>query len=178
MKAVARIVVWLVMLGGGTWGGLVLDSKLFSHLYGNLWMHLVGFFIGIGVLKLVMTVSRNTGRTLARYGREGELPRMETNRLVTEGAYRYMRHPMHLGLLLFPFAFAFLAGSPSFVLIIAPLEAVFMLFMIKWVEEPEAIRKFGDAYLDYQKKTPWFCLKPSCLKVLFDKIEKPAKHPL
>jgi len=151
---------------------LLLDARLFSHLYGNLWVHLVSFLLGLGLLKLVMTISRNTGRTLARYGRVGELPRMETNSLVTEGVYHYMRHPMHLGLLLFPFAFAFLAGSPSFVLIIAPLEAIFILLMIKWVEEPEAIRKFGDAYRIYRKKTPWFCLKPDCLKMLLKKVEK------
>ncbi len=166
------MLVWLVMLVGGVWGGFLLDARLFPHLYGNLWVHLTSFFIGLVLLRLVMAVSRNTGRTLAKYGREGDLPRMETNRLVTEGVYRYMRHPMHLGLLLFPFAFAFLAGSPSFVLMIAPLEVIFMLLMIKWVEEPEAIRKFGDTYLDYMKSTPWFCLKKKCLKMLFQKVEK------
>ena len=172
MKVVARILVWFVMLVGGVWGGYLLDARLFSHLYGNLWVHLVSFIIGLSLLKLVMTISRNTGRTLAKFGREGELPRMETNILVTEGVYHYMRHPMHLGLLLFPFAFAFLAGSPSFVLLIAPVEVIFMILMIKWVEEPEAIRKFGDAYRAYMKKTPWFCLKKDCLKMLLTKVEK------
>ena len=172
MKSVARIIVWLVMLGGGIWGGYVLDSKLFPTLCGNLWIHIIGIVIGFGLLQLVMVVSRNTGRTLSKYGRKGDLPRMETNRLVKEGVYQYMRHPMHLGLLLFPFVFAFLAGSPSFVLIIAPCELLFMLLMIKWVEEPEAVRKFGNAYLEYKKSTPWFCLKKNCLRALFEKVEK------
>jgi protein-S-isoprenylcysteine O-methyltransferase Ste14 len=172
MKSVVRLAVWLVMLGGGIWGGLVLDRRWFPALHHSLWFHLISFIIGFVLLKLVMTVSRNTGRTLAKYGREGSLPRLETNRLVTQGVYGYMRHPMHLGLLFFPFAFAFLAGSLSFILFIAPAELVFMLIMIKRVEEPEALRKFGEAYRDYMRHTPAFCLKKECLKALFQTVSK------
>ncbi len=172
MKTAMRMIVWMVMLAGGIWGGLLLDRQWFPKLYNNLWVHLTGFIIGLILLKMVITISRNTGRTLAKYGREGTLPRMETNRLVTSGIYQHMRHPMHLGLLFFPFAFAFLAGSPSFVLVIAPAEAVFMLLMIKWVEEPEALRKFGEIYRHYMKQTPWFCVKKECLKALFQKVKK------
>ncbi len=172
MKSILRIVVWLLMLPGGVCAGLAFDKILFPAVYTNLWFHLAGFMVGLGLLKIVMTVSRNTGRVLAKYGREGELPRMETNKLVTEGVYKQMRHPMHLGLLLFPFAFAFLAGSPTFILIIAPLEVVFILLLIKWVEEPEAMAKFGEEYLAYMKSTPWFCLEKECLKMLFQKVDK------
>ncbi len=170
MKSVVRIVIWIVMLGGGGWGGLLLDRHWFPGLKGNLWFHVASFVTGFILLRLVLTVSRNTGRTLARYGRQGNLPRLETNRLVTEGPYRHMRHPMHLGLLLFPFAVAFMAGSPTFILMIAPAEALFMLLMIKLVEEPEALRKFGEEYRNYMKQTPWFCLKKECLRALLQKV--------
>ncbi len=172
MKVMFRLVVWLIMIVGGIWGGLLLDRVLFPLIYKSVTAHVIGFIIGLLLLNVVMAISRNTGRTLAKLGREGELPRMETNRLVTEGVYKMMRHPMHLGLLLFPFAFAFMAGSPSFVMIIAPIEALFMIVMIKLVEEPEALRKFGDEYRVYMKTTPWFCIKPSCLKMLLKKVEK------
>ncbi len=72
-----------------------------------------------------MKISKNTGRTLAKYGREGKLKRMQTNVLVKQEIYKYMRHPMHLGLFLFPLGIAFLIGSPSFILIIAPIEIIF-----------------------------------------------------
>lgn len=166
------MLVWLVFLVGGIWGGLSLDRILFPAVYRSLWFHMAGFLVGLGLLRLVMTVSRNTGRTLAKYGREGKLPRMETNRIVTAGVYRYMRHPMHLGLLFFPFAFAFLVGSPSFVFMIAPAEAILILLLIKWIEEPEAIRKFGTEYLNYMSQTPWFCFKRECLYALLKKVEK------
>jgi protein-S-isoprenylcysteine O-methyltransferase Ste14 len=119
-----------------------------------------------------MRISKNTGRTLAKYGRKGEVKRMETNVLAKEGIYKYMRHPMHLGLFLFPVSIAFLVASPSFILIISPIEILFMLIMIKLAEEPEAVRKFGDEYLEYKKQTPMFCLKVDCLKELLKDVPK------
>ena len=171
MKAI-RIIAWLVMLFGGAIGGLTMDKHLFPALYGNILFHLLCIPVGLALLYVVMTISRNTGRSLAKYGREGNLPRLETNRLATKGIYAHMRHPMHLGLLFFPFAIAFLVGSPSFIIIISPFEALFMLLLIKLVEEPEAKRKFGTAYDEYMKNTPAFCFKPECIRMLFKKVEK------
>ena len=79
---------------------------------------------------------------------------------------------MHLGLFLFPVGVAFLIASPSFILIIAPVEIVFMFIMIKLVEEPEAIKKFGSKYVKYMKKAPMFCFKLNCLKELLKDIPK------
>jgi protein-S-isoprenylcysteine O-methyltransferase Ste14 len=62
---------------------------------------------------------------------------------------------------------AFLVGSPSFILIISPFEIILMLIMIKLLEEPEAIAKFGDEYREYKKMVPWFCFKIECLKELW-----------
>ncbi len=63
-----------------------------------------------------------------------------------------MRPLMHLGLFLFLLSLALLIGSPTFILVIVPLEALFMLAMIKLMEEPEAIAKFGKAYREYQQR--------------------------
>jgi len=163
-----RILIWFVMLIGGGILGFYLDSKLFINFPSNLIFHTITFIIGISLLILVLRISKNTGRTLAEFGRKGEIKRMETNVLVTEGIYKYMRHPMHLGLLFFPMSFALILGSLSFILIIAPAEALFMLIMIKFAEEPEAIKKFGNDYLEYKKKAPWFCFKIKCLKKLLN----------
>ncbi len=40
--------------------------------------------------------------------------------------------------------------------------------MIKLAEEPEAIRKLGDAYRKYQKQVPLFNLRLSCLRRLLE----------
>ena len=160
------------MILGGSIFGYFLDFLIFENIHQNIIFHIVSLLVGIFLLSLVMKISKNTGRTLAKYGREGKLKRMQTNVLVKQEIYKYMRHPMHLGLFLFPLGIAFLIGSPSFILIIAPIEIIFMLIMIKLVEEPGAIKKFGDGYLNYKKQVPWFCFKTKCLKELFKKIPK------
>ena len=162
--------MWIIMLFGGLTAGRVLDNILFPELKQNLWFHDTSFVFGVVVMIFVIKISKNTGRTLAKYGRKGKLKRMETNILVKEGPYKYMRHPMHLGLLFFPLSFALLASSPSFIFIIAPAEMIIMLILIKLMEEPEAIRKFGDEYREYMKQTPMFCFKPKCIKELLKRV--------
>jgi len=161
-----RILLWLILLLGGLWLGLHLDRSLFPWALKSLAWHLFSAAVGAALLWLTMRIARNTGRTLARFGRVGELPRLETNRLVTRGPYGCMRHPMHLGLMLFPLAVALLAGSPAFLLIVAPLEILLMVILILTLEEREALRKFGAAYREYRRRVPAFSLRPSCLKQL------------
>ncbi|MCD6291658.1 MAG: isoprenylcysteine carboxylmethyltransferase family protein [Anaerolineae bacterium] len=161
-----RIVVWIVMLVGGSILSLWLDWRWARSVLLSPLFHLATLVVGALLLRFVLRVSRHTGSLLARLGREGDIPRLETNKLVTEGVYGCMRHPMHFGLLFFPWAIAFLLGSPTFILLVAPLEMAFIVAMIKLVEEPEAIHKFGDAYREYQRRVPMFNLCPSCLRQL------------
>ena len=167
-----RFSLWAIMLFGGIFGGYYIDKSLFVNIHSNVFFHIIGFLIGTFVLFLVMRISKNTGRTLAKFGRKGEVERMETNVLVKDGIYKYMRHPMHLGLFLFPVSIAFIVASPSFILIISPIEILFMLLMIKLFEEPEAVRKFGNEYLEYMKQAPMFCFKVNCLKELLKEVSK------
>ncbi|MCD6577320.1 MAG: isoprenylcysteine carboxylmethyltransferase family protein [Anaerolineaceae bacterium] len=165
----ARMLIWALMLIGGGVLGIWADYRWFRTLFVHPVFHLVTLIIGILLLRLVLRASRITGRLLARLGREGDIARMETNKLVTTGVYSCMRHPMHFGLLFFPWSVALILGSPTFILFIAPLEVLFMLAMIKFVEEPEAIRKFGDAYREYQKRVPGFNLHPDCWRQILKK---------
>jgi len=162
-----RIIAWFVLLVGGLLLSLLLDALLFPIRFRGLLFHLSTFLPGALLLYGVMRISKTTGRWLAKEGRIGDLPRMETNRLVTTGPYSCMRHPIHFGLLFFPMSIALLAGSPTFIAIIAPLEAIFILLMIKTYEEPEAIEKFGEAYLLYKAEVPMFNCSYLCLRQLF-----------
>jgi len=163
----ARIIIWFILLSGGLIAAIILDLHFFRALFFSLSFHIVSSLVGLMLLRLVMNASRKTGRLLAREGRVGKLPRMETNRLVTTGIYGCMRHPMHLGLLFFPLAVGLIAGSPSFILFFAPLEALFILVMLKFYEEPEAIRKFGEEYRAYQRRVSMFDFSAECLRELF-----------
>ncbi|MCF2141741.1 MAG: isoprenylcysteine carboxylmethyltransferase family protein [Candidatus Lokiarchaeota archaeon] len=171
---IIRIAVWVLMMFGGAILGIIIDQSLFPFLWKSILFHILSFIPGVFLMWAVFRISKVTGRFLARFGREGDIPRMETNKLVTDGIYGCMRHPMHLGLLFFPFSFALLIGSPTFIIIIAPLEMLFILMLIKIVEEPEAIAKFGDDYLNYMKKVPMFNFRIKCLKYLFN-LEKSQK---
>lgn len=60
-------------------------------------------------------------------------------------------------------------GSISFIAFVAPAEIALIVILVKWVEEPEAVRKFGEDYLAYRDRMPMFSLRPSCLRALFGK---------
>ena len=55
-------------------------------------------------------------------------------------------------------------GSPSFIFLIAPLEMLIIVILIKLVEEREALAKFSDDYRAYMKSTPMFSLRPDCIR--------------
>ncbi len=164
-----RILTWVLFLFGGGAIAIWLDKHWFPYIFSNLYFHSATFIIGVVVLKLVMRASKNTGRILAKFGREGVVPRLETNRLITKDIYSCMRHPMHFGLLLFPLSVALILGSPTFIIFIAPAEIVIIILMIKYLEEPQAIRKFGQDYINYKKEVPFFSFKLKHLRKLFGK---------
>lgn len=73
------------MIFGGAAFSLYLDSILFANVKTGFVFHSVSIFIGLLMLVLVIKISKNTGKTLAKYGRKGNLKRMETNVLVNQG---------------------------------------------------------------------------------------------
>ena len=76
----------------------------------------------------------------------------ETNELVLEGLYRWVRHPLYGGLILiFLGYFFFLPTMASMTLLIALL--VYLPFGI-YFEEKKLIALHGQAYIDYQKTVP------------------------
>jgi protein-S-isoprenylcysteine O-methyltransferase Ste14 len=98
---------------------------------------------------------------LNRHGKPGETradePLLElekTTVLVEDGIYRYIRHPLYLSLLLLGWGIFFKQLSwPGFLL---GMGASFFLWLTALVEEKENIRYFGEAYLEYMKKTRMF----------------------
>ncbi|NPA45962.1 MAG: isoprenylcysteine carboxylmethyltransferase family protein [Chlorobi bacterium] len=161
-----RILMWLLFIFGGAALAYTLDLRLFGRLYVWTPYHLLSAMTGFLLFQMLRRIARHTGRYLHDFGREGTLPRLETNRLVTTGYYALMRHPMHQGLMLGPFVFALLAGSPSFLFIVAPLEVLIIILLIIFYEEKEALKKFGDEYRAYMNRTPRFCFRPACWKAL------------
>ncbi len=166
-SVIIRIFLWGVLLIGGLYISIKQDIIQHAVLFHNIIFHCLSFAIGLILIYFAFKASARGGRELAKEGRSGDLARLETDTLVTSGIYAKMRHPMLFGLMLIPPGLAFLVGSPTFILLIAPLELLFIALMTLIFEEMECRIKFGKAYKTYAQKVPMVCIKKSCLKELF-----------
>ncbi len=164
ISVVIRIVLWLFMLVGGAVYAYKVDRD--NSLFLSPLFHLLSALTGLFILRLVFRATANGGRELAK-GRDKTMPRLETNRLVTTGIYSCMRHPMLFGLTLLPLGWALLLGMPTFITTIAPLEMIFIVFMVVVFEEMEVKRKFGDDYKAYSQNVPMVSFRNKCLRRLF-----------
>ena len=165
-SVIIRISLWVLMLFGGAIFSLYQDWQ--HPLFRNLLFHLLTFLAGIAVTTLAFRATSNGGRELKK-GRVGDIPRLETNKLVTTGIYSCMRHPMLFGLTLLPLGWALLLGSPTFITLIAPLEMIFIVLMVLIFEEMEVSKKYKQEYERYKIKTPMVNFSFRCLKQLFKK---------
>ncbi len=88
--------------------------------------------------------------------REGKLPNYldepQRGKLVTTGLYKYMRHPMYT------FGMLVLICSPIMTANLLYSILIFALYF--WIgsyfEEKNLIKRFGQDYIEYQKKVPRF----------------------
>jgi protein-S-isoprenylcysteine O-methyltransferase Ste14 len=76
--------------------------------------------------------------------------------LVTNGLYSVVRNPMHLGWTIVLIGLALLMQSFTLLVIFIPLFIAVHIIYLKFVEEKELEKKFGQAYLDYKKRVPMF----------------------
>ncbi len=169
VSVVIRILLWVFLLAGGAIFGIVRDLN--SPLWHSYTFHIISLILGYFILVFAFRSAANGGLELKK-GRVGDIPRLETNHLVSTGIYSCMRHPMLFGLTLLPLGTALIIGSPTFISFIAPLEMLFIIFMVIIFEEWEVRKKFGLDYIEYAKKTPMVSFKQECLKKLFGKIKQ------
>lgn len=107
---------------------------------------LMEFGLGVGFLGLLLWIAAliNLGRSLA------VLP--GADRLVTHGLYRYIRHPMYIGITLTLFGLLLACGSTFgmvyWVVIVIPLN----IFRMRR-EEAALAQQFGEPYRAYQRQT-------------------------
>ena len=166
LSVIIRILLWFILLIGGAIFSIINDWK--TVLFNSVVFHIISAIIGCFILKLAFRAAANGGKELAK-GRVGNIPHLETNKLITSGIYSCMRHPMLFGLTLLPLGVALLIGSVTFITIVAPIEIIFIIVMVIIFEEMEVKRKFGVAYKIYSENVPMVSFKKSCLLALFKK---------
>jgi len=74
-------------------------------------------------------------------------------KLRTEGLYRFVRHPMYLGVVLASFGFSGTTGSSERLLL--SLGLLYLLTKKVQVEETFLENKFGEQYKQYCEKVPY-----------------------
>jgi len=77
-------------------------------------------------------------------------------RVVNTGPYWYARNPMLTGVFLILFGIGLGINSFSLVLFFTPMYVLMNVWELKHIEEPELIKRLGDEYLEYRRKTPMF----------------------
>ncbi len=77
-------------------------------------------------------------------------------KVVKTGPYRYARNPMLTGVFLFLFGLGFGINSVSLVFFFTPLFVLINVWELKKVEEPELVKRLGEEYIEYRKRTPMF----------------------
>ena len=77
-------------------------------------------------------------------------------KLVTTGPYAYTRNPMLTGVFILLFAFGVYYGSISLIFIFTPLFILLNVWELKFIEEPELVKRLGEDYIEYRKRTPMF----------------------
>ena len=76
--------------------------------------------------------------------------------LVTTGPYRYARNPMLSGVFLLLFGIGFAIKSLSLVVFFTPLYILANVLELKAIEEPELVKRLGEEYVAYRRRTPMF----------------------
>lgn len=91
-------------------------------------------------------------------GRGTPVPWVPTQEFLPSGPYRYCRNPMMFGFFIYLAGWAALfnrEGSWVAVLVLM----ILVILGIKRIEEKELEQRFGDAYREYKKKTPFIIPK-------------------
>ena len=102
-----------------------------------------GIFLGWWAIYVQFTIGRGT-----------PVPIMATQQLIIQKPYNYCRNPMALGTIVAYLGVAILIGSISAVVLVLAF-TVLLLVYIKFLEEKEMELRFGEAYREYRKQTPF-----------------------
>jgi protein-S-isoprenylcysteine O-methyltransferase Ste14 len=139
-----------------TLGRLLFFLGLIVSTYDNAVLRQGGFDCrGVGVLGVALFIA-GVGLyflsrfTLGRFFSEAIRIKSE-HKLITSGPYRFIRHPIYLGEILYFLSIPVIFGSVYGLIVMLVL--VPMLIHRIGVEERALISKFGQEYIEYTRKT-------------------------
>ena len=77
-------------------------------------------------------------------------------KVVNTGPYWLARNPMLTGVFMFLFGIGFCVNSFSLVFFFTPLFIAANVWELKAIEEPELMKRLGDEYIEYRRRTAMF----------------------
>ncbi len=112
----------------------------------NLIISGIGFLMYVGIIPLRTWAAK----TLVKY-LSPDIKIVENHKLIKEGPYEYLRHPLALCVIIEVFGLTLIPNSYYSFLIALFVFFPYMFFRI-YLEEKALIEKFGQEYLDYKKE--------------------------
>ena len=136
----AAIVAWIVLM--------CVDARRFMWTSTPLWAQILGAaLIGAGLVLVWETFRANTfATTQVRVQAE----RAQT--VVDSGPYRYIRHPMYAGMVLYLIGTPLMLGS---LWGLAGAPVLIVLLALRTLGEEKVLKQDLAGYVDYTTKTPW-----------------------
>jgi protein-S-isoprenylcysteine O-methyltransferase Ste14 len=126
--------------------GRLLDKVLLPH-DASVIISIVCFFFGIPWMLSAVFWQLFVGKGTP-------VPVVPTKEFLQNGPYKYVRNPMILGFFLYLLGWTFLFNNAGAFLTAAVI-IVFLILELKFIEEPELEKRFGDAYREYKKEMPF-----------------------
>ena len=130
----------------------------FGHKFGHLWVVVFGgstlawaIVMGVSLFLMILgyiLLSKGWTQIHAAHGK-----------LVTDGIYRYVRHPQYTGLFLV--IIGFLVQWPTLLTVLMAPVLLIAYVRLAITEEKRAIAEFGETYHEYMKLTPQAFIPPT-----------------
>ena len=99
------------------------------------------------------------GVTIWLVGRGTPMPNAPTQNLIVSGPFKHCRNPIYFGATLYYLGLGACLDSVSTGLIVFFFTLIAAGIYLKFVEEKELEARFGEAYTQYKKRTPFFIPK-------------------
>ena len=142
-----RVFVGVPLLGGALAYVVRAEWMAWASFAAPVWSRWLGAGLGLAVVPMIhwvlVTLGRNVSETVLT---------KERHELVTQGPYRWIRHPLYTtGTALFV-ALGLIAAN-WFVLLFALIALILVRLVVVPLEERELLARFGSAYEQYQERT-------------------------